>query len=190
MVPDHFFVVQNVYAMGSYNLSTHEGQARFVDDVVWALHLQDRRWGHLKKSGSATNIHGHAEDAALYLSDTPGQSTAVDFIAGAGTPTARIAWQVDTPRYSQPDWLDPTLHDPGVPVPPPVVSYPYPDEPTWWSAYTRRVAACFAEAGRRFPDDPEAFRWFSRCGYDCAGMDKDAAADKHIAELRKALGLP
>lgn len=77
----------------------------------------------------------------------------------------------------------------GQPTPPPTTNYP--DENTWWKAYEARVAACYAEAGLKFPDNPAAFRWFSRCGFDIGmGMIPDNAAKKHIEQLRDQLGLP
>lgn len=145
-VPNDFPVVQQVYASVSYDLKTHDGQARFVDDAVVALHAKDARWGHLKKKPGQTNIHGHGEDSALYLSDTSGQSTAVDFIGGAGGPNPTIQWNPDQPRYSKSDWLDPQDHDGTTPVPaippqPPVVVPVVPgrqealDEMNWLDNY-------------------------------------------------------
>lgn len=71
------------------------------------------------------------------------------------------------------------------------MEYPYPDEPTTIKAYQDRVIATYAEAGRSFPDpnDADAFRWFTRYGYDCRAMPEPQAAERHLAELRDALGL-
>jgi hypothetical protein len=193
-VPNDFPVVQQVFDTAPYDLKTHDGQAAFVDAVVWALHLKDPRWGHLKKKPGQSAIHGHAEDAALYLSDTPGLSQAVDFIGGAGTDSARIQWLVDLPRYSFPDWLAPKDHDlaPVPPAPPPAPAFPYPDENTTVKAFQVRVKDTYKEAKRAFPDpnDPDAFRHFTRYGFSCHEMPEPKAADKHIAELRADLGLP
>lgn len=109
--PNHRDTVESVFATGQFNLTTHDGQGAFVDAVVIALHLRDPRWGHLKKNPGQTQLHGHAEDAALYLSDTPGQSIAVDFIVGAGGPNPRVGWNPDIPRYSRADWYPPSEHD-------------------------------------------------------------------------------
>jgi hypothetical protein len=188
-VPNDKPVVQAVYDGGDYDLTQHEDQAAFVDDAVAALHAHDPRWGHLRKNEGQTQIHGHAEDAALYLSPIAGQSTAVDFITGAGGANPTIGWGVDEPRYSPSDWLDPANHG-GNPEPPPT-QYPYPDEPTLVRAYQDLVKATYAEAGRTFPDpnDSDAFRWFSRYGYKCRTMPEPEAADTTIAELRAELGL-
>jgi hypothetical protein len=110
VIPDHSIVVRRLYDTGLFNLMTHEGQGAFVDAVVATLHAVDERWGHLRKKSGQSHIHKHAEDAALYLSDTPGQSQAVDFIGGAGGPNPQPAWNVDQPRYSEKDWLDPFDH--------------------------------------------------------------------------------
>ena len=149
MVPNHRFIVDDLYDHGGYDLTSHEGQARFVDDAVAALHAHDQRWGFLKKTGSGAQIHGHSEDGALYLSDTPGQSQHVDFIANAGATNAGIGWSVDIPRYSRSDWYPPSEHpplegpEPGEPTPPhicpPVPVVPNRDEAldelNWLDAY-------------------------------------------------------
>jgi len=70
------------------------------------------------------------------------------------------------------------------------MTYPYPDEPTWWANYETEVDALFAEAGQVFPN-PQAFRWFARPAYDIgAGLDPATARRKHLTALREALGLP
>ena len=69
-----------------------------------------------------------------------------------------------------------------------MATYPYPDEHTFWTEYTRQVQDRYARAGRAFPDpnDPDAFRWFSRCGYDSGLMPPEAAAAKHLRGLEEA----
>jgi hypothetical protein len=192
MVPDHRDIPKKLFTTGLFDLTTHEGQGAFVDAVVSALHARDERWGHLKKSAAQTQIHGHGEDSALYLSDTPGQSQAVDFIGGAGGPNPQPGWIVDSPRYSASDWLDPTQHGAqAVPGPPVPVLYPYPDENTTGRAFHARVKQVYADANRLFPDpnDADAFRHFMRYGYSARTMPEPEAADRHIAELRQQLGV-
>ncbi len=66
----------------------------------------------------------------------------------------------------------------------------YPDEQTWWPDYEQRVAAIYAEAGQPFPDNPAAFRWFTRTAYDLAGpLSPEVSREKHLNELRTAFGL-
>jgi len=69
--------------------------------------------------------------------------------------------------------------------------FPYPDENTVGKMFQQRVKQAFTDAGRPFPDpnDQDAFRHFMRFGYSARGMDAQQAADKHITELRKDLGL-
>lgn len=78
------------------------------------------------------------------------------------------------------------------PPPPPKPSASYPDENTFWKAFQERMRKAYSDVGRTFPDpnDADAFRRFSRCGFDIGqGVDPQTAADKHINELRKDLGL-
>lgn len=110
-MPQHLDTVEQVYAAGSWNLRTPEGCGTFVEAAVSALHRRDRRWGHLRKRPEQHNWNGHAHDGALYLSDTPGRSQFVDFIADAESTdpsrVPRIVWNPDEPRYSASDWYAP-----------------------------------------------------------------------------------
>jgi hypothetical protein len=113
----------------------------------------------------------------------------IDCIGAAGTQAQVPTWSVFTTVVEGSGaWVEPTP----VVVPPPPPAPSYPSEVEWWGpVYEARVAQCYAEAGRVFPDSPAAFRWFSRCAYDIgAGMPKEASMARHISELRAALGLP
>jgi len=81
---------------------------------------------------------------------------------------------------------------PGPTPSPSPVQFPYPDEGTLVKALQDRVKAAYQAIGRSFPDpnDSDAYRHFARYGYDCRGMDAQAAADKRIKELRAELGAP
>ena len=120
--PNDFAVVQQV-AVGR-DLSSLGEQHKFTDDVVCALHAVNPRWGHLRKNPGQTQLHGHAEDAALYRVDSPGLSVAVDFIGSAGAPNARPTWQPDQPRYRESDWLPPHNCEGVVPAPGPTPQPP------------------------------------------------------------------
>lgn len=197
-VPNDRAVVEALFATGRYTLTTHDGQAVFVDDAVAALHAKDPKWGHLRKRPGQTNIHLHAEDAALYLSDVPGQSTAVDFIGGAGGPTPSITWGLDQPRYSPSDWWNPVEHTgPPPPVCPICPTCPIckPTPPYAGDEVFDRIAvslfADYAEAGQA-PNEGMG-RWFGRVVYDwIAGVTKtlDESIAKHRKEWREILGLP
>lgn len=190
-VPDHFFLVDQTYSIGHYNLALHADHARFVDDVVVALHGYDANWGHLKKKPGQTHLHGHGEDSALYKFPD-GTAWAVDFIGGAGGPNPTLRWGPDRIAfYTHKDWLDPADHENGDPPQPPAPSFPYPDENTTVKAFQVRVKQAYTDAGRLFPDpnDQDAFRHFCRYGYSCHDMPESQAADKHIVELRRDLGL-
>lgn len=189
-VPNESQTVRKLYDSGVFDLRTHEGQGAFTDAVVSALHAKDARWGHLKKKPGQTHEHGHGEDAALYLSDTDGQSQAVDFIGGAGGSNPQPAWQVDEPRYSAKDWADPTDHGFGaVPVPVPVYP-PYPGDAVF-DQVGEMLFADYALAGQ--PPNPQMGRWFGRTIYDWIAQvtpTLDASIEKHRKEWRAILGLP
>jgi hypothetical protein len=196
-VPNHLRVAQRLFETGLFDLRTHEGQGAFVDATVAVLHTVDKRWGHLKKNTGQTHVHGHAEDAALYLSDTPGQSQAVDFIGGAGGPNPKPAWNVDQPRYSASDWRDPFDHGferratpPPPPPPPPPQLPPYPSE----DHLDDIGNALFADYGQAHQaPNPQMFRFAFRVAYDWLTKnvpDLPAAATKHRREWRQLLGLP
>jgi hypothetical protein len=125
-VPNHSQVVIDVYDTGDYDLKTHDGLAAYVDDCVVALHKKDPNWGHLRKNSSQTNIHGHAEDAALYK-HADDKAQAVDFVSGAGGSNPKPGWLVDTYVYKHSDWLNPGEHQSSeVPMPPQKPTNPVP----------------------------------------------------------------
>lgn len=95
------------------------------------------------------------------------------------------------PEPENPNKPPPHLCPPCPPCPPVPPKFDYPNEPGTVKAYQDRVKATYAEAGRRFPDpnDSDAFRWFTRYGYDCRSLPEPEAASKHIAALRRELGL-
>jgi len=117
-VPNHAHVPKKLFDTGLFDLKTHEGQGAFVDAVLSALHGIDPHWRHLKKKPGQTQVHGHGEDAALYLLPN-NTAQAVDFITGAGGPTPGPGWGVDTTVYTHADAHDPTNHGIGVKPPPP-----------------------------------------------------------------------
>ena len=196
-VPDHRDVPRQLFDTGLYNLTTHDGQGAFVDAVVSTLHAFDARWGHLKKKPGQTAIHGHGEDAALYLADEPGQSQAVDFVGGAGGPNPQPAWQVDPPRYSASDWLDPTLHAVSIapPPPPPPPQYPSYEElggDEGGKKITRQLEADYKRAGRPSLDG-NCGAWQQRVSYDfLTGICKtvEESITKHRAKWCAELGIP
>lgn len=191
-LPDRRDVPTKLHATGLFDLRTHHGQGAFVDAVVSTLHGIDPAWGHLRKKPGQTQIHGHGEDAALFkLAD--GRAQAVDFVGGAGGANPQPGWMVDEPRYTHEDWMDPVEHGGSAPVPPvpAPIEFGYPDENTAGRAFQDRAQRAYIEAARAFPDpnDRDAFRHFMRFGYSSRRIGAEAAADKHIGELRQALGL-
>ena len=81
----------------------------------------------------------------------------------------------------------PPSEPPAPPPPPSAGKHPYPDERTWWAQFEREQAALYEQAG--LAQGP-AHLWSARTAYDIgAGMEPDEAKTKHLAELRKALGL-
>lgn len=193
-VPNHADVPKKLFDSGLFNLTTHDGQGAYVDAVVACLHGRDARWGHLKKNPGQTAVHGHGEDAALYLSDEDGQSQAVDFVGGAGGPNPQPAWQVDIPRYSKKDWVDPFDHKIGsapAPVPQPPQYPPYPQPEDVVDGAGNALFADFSEAGQ--VPNPQMFRFAFRVAYSWLTkevVNLDASVAKHRKEWRQILGLP
>jgi hypothetical protein len=198
-VPNHFPVVQTLFNTGLFDVRTHAGHGAFVDAVISALHAKDERWGHLKKGPGQSAMHGHAEDAALYLSSAPGQSQAVDFVGGAGGPNPQPGWIVDEPRYSAGDWLDPTQH--GVTAAPPPVRIPSYAELGDDAFFRERIGvplqADTLMAGQQLNDGSAV--WFSRTIHSLmtasiaakgGPIDANAIVKKHRNEWRAILGLP
>lgn len=109
-LPNYSTEIAQLHSTGLFDLTTHEGQGAFVDAAIAMLHGKNARWGHLRKKPGQTAVHGHGEDAALFLF-ADGRAQAVDFIGGAGGPHPRPGWIVDPEiRYTAADWLDPTEH--------------------------------------------------------------------------------
>lgn len=191
-VPDHFVVVQQTYNTGHYDLTEHEDQARFVDDVVLALNARDKQWGHLKKKPGQTNIHGHGEDSALYkLPD--GNAQAVDFVGGAGGPNPTLRWGPDPAAYyTHADWLDPADHDNRTPPAPKYPTYEELGGDEGGKKITRQLEADYKRAGR--PGlDADCGAWQQRVSYDfLTGICKtvEEAIIKHRAQWCAALGIP
>lgn len=203
MVPDRRDIPRKLFDTGLFNLKTEEGQGAFTDAVVACLHASDERWGHLKKKPGQSQLHGHGEDAALYLSDDEGQSQAVDFIGGAGGPNPQPGWIVDAPRYSAKDWFDPFDHGIGEPAPAPeppaprIPSYGELGDDTFFRTQIGvPLQADMALTGQTLNEGSSV--WFSRSTYEIlseslkAGHLIDAApiVRKHRNQWRAALGLP
>lgn len=197
-VPNDFAIIEQVYKDGGYDLDTHDGLAQFIDDAVAALHAHDVLWVHIKKKPGQKNIHGHGEDAALYLLPN-NKAQGCDFVKGAGAAGAQLRWGPDPEAYythadgwdAHGDWSD---HP--VPQPPPT-GEPYPSESPdggWWGQiFDVEIAKRYAAKGRPYPDpsDPRSLRWCGRTAYDIRdGLTKEESLAKHLAELELELGLP
>jgi hypothetical protein len=129
-VPNRFIIVERVFVeSGPWDLTTHDGCGQFTEAVARLLHQEDPNFGHLRKAPPHNNYNGHGVDSVLYR--TTGQS--IDFIIESATPTARIGWQEDIPRYSDADWfapadVPPIVVDPPPPPPPPPDTIPVPTD--------------------------------------------------------------
>lgn len=193
-VPNDFQIPQRLFATGLYDLKTHDGQAAFVDAVVSTLHAKNQNWRHLKKKPGQTQVHGHAEDAALFLLPD-NKAIAVDFIGGAGGKNPQPGWIVGAHEYKHSDGHDPEDHGLGSAPPPPVVlppQYPpYPFPETAVDGAGEALFADFAEAGQG--PNPAMFRFAFRVAYDWLTKNVaslDASVQKHRKEWRAILGLP
>jgi hypothetical protein len=191
-VPNDFQIPQRLFATGLYDLKTHDGQGAFVDAVVATLHAKNQNWRHLKKKPGQTAVHGHAEDAALFLlpNDT---AIAVDFIGGAGGTNPQPGWIVGTHAYKHSDAHDPDDHGlvnkPPVVLPPQYPPYPFPE--TAIDGAGEALFADFAEAGQN--PNSQMFRFAFRVAYDWLTKnvaDLNASVAKHREQWRMLLGLP
>lgn len=114
---------------------------------------------------------------------------------GNATPTWGEKTALSPSRFVSP--VDKTVPLPHTPPPPPPLpppptssslTQPYPDEATWWTALFEEIERLYGRANH--PRDLDMFKWSVRAAYDIgAGMDKEKAKVKHLAELRAALGL-
>lgn len=199
-VPNHAHVPQKLFDTGLYDLKTHEGQGAFVDATLSALNAIDENWTHLKKKPGQTQIHGHAEDAALYLLPD-GTALAVDFIGGAGGPNPKPAWQVGAYVYKHSDGHDPDDHG-IVPSAPPAMpripSYAELGDDTFFRAMIGVPLFADYMAAQQNPNDGMSV-WFSRATYrlmaaflKANGQPIDPAGEVRIVrnEWRALLGLP
>lgn len=158
------------------------------------------------KRGDPDNLSMDAVNILCTAAESDGRTpdnrpcVVVDVIAHAGAkppysgsnPAPTAAWTVYKTRVEGSGaHVDPLAHAPD-PPPPPSSSFPYPDEATAGSKFKDRVKAAYQAVGRSFPDpfDAEAYFHFSRYGYSCNEMPEPEAANKHITELRSALGAP
>lgn len=201
-VPNDFAVIDAVYKSGSYDLDTHDGLAQFVDDAVAALHAHDPHWVHIKKKPAQKQVHGHAEDAALYLLPN-NQAQGCDFVKGAGAVGATLRWGPDPEPYykhedgwdAHGDWSDEGPIPPTPPPPPAKPVYPTYEElggDSGGVAITRQLEADYIRAGRPGLDGG-CGAWQQRVSYDfLTGKIKtvDASIAAHRKEWCDALGIP
>jgi hypothetical protein len=112
---------------------------------------------------------------------------------GAAKPVWQDKGAYQSSRFVSP--VDSTVLLPHTPAQPPAqppttpaIKQSYPDEATWWTALFEEIEGLYGLANH--PHDLGTFKWSARTAYDIgAGMDKDKAKAKHLAELRAALGL-
>ena len=201
-VPNHSHVPKQLYATGLYDLKTHDGHHAFVDATVATLNGLDPNWRHLKKSAGQTQLHRHAEDAALYLLPN-NEARAVDFIAGAGGANPQPGWIVDAFPYKHSDAHDPDDHglERAAPPPPPILRVPSYAELGGDALFRDMVgvplAADMAAAGQSLNEGSAV--WFARTVYSLMTarlrengkpIDPVPIVKKHRNEWRHILGLP
>jgi hypothetical protein len=84
-------IIQAVYEMGDYDLSTHDGCGQFTEACCTALHTQHSDlWGHIAKYGAQNQYNGHAVDALMLLA---GEGCGIyDIIHDSVSPNASPAY--------------------------------------------------------------------------------------------------
>lgn len=173
--------------------STRETRNAFNERVIGIAHWghpvynlePDPQW-HCKDPDGPTGGRPASDDVAVSMPSR----LFWDLIVGAGADGYRFEAHAEGPLpMEQFVYVPPKPAGSGVepPVVPPAAShYPYPDEPTFWTAHTNEVK-------RRYPEgklDDEAFRWFSRPGHNSALMPAAEASARALAELDAITGGP
>jgi len=111
---------------------------------------------------------------------------------GDATPT----WGKKKPIQDRTRWIAPVdalavvlpPTPPVEPKPPVTHAQPYPDENTWWEQFLEEIEKLYIQKGETL--NRGLFKWSARTAYDIgAGMEKDAAKAKHLAELKAQFGL-
>lgn len=176
--------------------------------IVWCKHTVDeqglseyRRFGDFIIQGGTSEWHlsYHLEGMLPYAQ--PLVSPMMNLYNGANTPGYMAEPLPGGVVPTVPGCTGPLPEPEPEPEPPPQLHRSYPDENTYWKGFQDRMKRAYNDAGRQFPDpnDSDAFRRFSRCGFDIdftinpatgRPLTASEAADKHIAELRRELGLP
>ena len=167
----------------------------FIKLLAIRCHAINVKCGLNGKRGNPSDLSDDALNFLCGSSESTGRTpeglpcVVIDVIGAAGSAGAYPTWQVfSVAPEANGAWVQPTT----IAVPPPTLKPAYPDENTFWKAFQASMRTAYTDAGRTFPDpnDADAFRRFSRCGFDIGtGMNADAAAAKHISELRKDLGV-
>ena len=203
-VPNCSGEVRRLFDTGLFNLTNEHGQGAFTDACVSMLNGLDPNWGHLIKKPGQTDLHDHAEDAALYKQPNE-KAQAVDFIGGAGGPNPKPGWMVDPElRYTHEDWFDPQDHGirgAAAPAPPPPSSLPsyaaLGDDAFFRNMVGVPLQADIQQAGQQLNDGSAI--WVARAVYRliaaivrAGGRPIDPAAEVRVVrnEWRAALGLP
>jgi hypothetical protein len=59
-------IINEVFAEGGHDLSTHEGCGEFTEDCCTELHERNSQWwGHIRKNPGQNQYNGHAVDALM-----------------------------------------------------------------------------------------------------------------------------
>lgn len=191
-------MAERIHDVEGWNLgasSTRETRNAFWERVMGCAHwghptynaTPDKQW-HCKDPDGPQGGRPASDDVAVSM---PSRN-AWDCIPGAGADGYRFEAD-DAPFYLEAAQF---VFVPAKPAgsgttPPPVIppaaaTYPYPDEPTFWTAHTNEVK-------RRYPGgvlNDEAFRWFSRAGHNSALMPPAEASKRAIKELDDITGGP
>lgn len=196
-ITDLVHLAEAIHNADGWNLgkaSTRETRNAFIERVIGIAHWghptfnpsPDPQW-HCKDPDGPTGGRPPSDDVAVSM---PSRQF-WDLIVGAGADGYRFEPHAEGPLpleqfvYVPPKPAGSAGAKPPV-VPPAASHFPYPDEPTFWSLYTHEVK-------RRYPGgvlNDEAFRWFSRCGYNSAGMKPADAAARTLGELDAITGGP
>ena len=172
---------------------SNDALGQLLNAVAWTHRAEG--WGLLKKP---TGSHCRQPQTGLLISrdilvvQVGADLVLYDVLIDAEGAAKPIWGKKPTTLQDLSRWIAPVeasvVLPPIVVVPPVAAGGHYPDENTWWTALLDEMGQLYAQKGEAL--NLGMFKWAARTAFDIgAGDDPEHAKQKHLAELRAALGL-